>query len=151
MTFIPLSTSILNHEKVFGKIYLMTFIPLVKLSVAGLDCYSHPGDHKSSLKEYPSVLCWEGDHVLIVVVSCIGLFLFAGCWFVFILSVLRTLPEKLLTGEVAGLRFKFLLGPWTPSKYYWAACQLLRNMSLSLFVVLPIPVQYKYLFGCGIL
>jgi len=110
------------------------FIALVGLAVVPHQCYSHPNDNGTSIAEYPSVLCGEGDYSQMVVVSSI---LLATLVFPFmVLSFHATVVAGKFRGDRIHAashlqRYRFLFYRFRPDAWWWGSVWNIRQLLLA--------------------
>lgn len=122
-----------------GQILQTVFIALAGIMVVPLQCYLHPNG-KSSLTEFPQVLCWRSsDHTTMVVLGAAVAFLFVIPYVAFCLfgtyvvvkpSGLTTTKGDMLQGVRDMMRYRFLLFRFRPDMWWWGNVFLARQLAL---------------------
>mmetsp|Transcript_66993 Transcript_66993/g.117424 ORF Transcript_66993/g.117424 Transcript_66993/m.117424 type:complete len:1214 (+) Transcript_66993:63-3704(+) len=116
-----------------GMILQAFYISMVLSVVSGFDCYSSPnGD--STLRVSPSNVCWQGDHIPIVIASSIGGVVYVIGFFAGLTYVVIKAPVKILDPAFA-LRFKFVFFKYSPTAWWFAVPMMVRSVLIAMVTV----------------
>ncbi|CAE8615264.1 unnamed protein product [Polarella glacialis] len=134
-----LHTEFLNT---LGTIFSALFLSIVVSALVPLVCYAHPGTNRSSILTIPSILCFQDQqHISMMilgilsfsVVSCpFWAFAMLGTWF---------FPRWVARGDESSnsrlWMFRWLFYRFKPETYYYGIGFLTRSLLISLVPVLP--------------
>ncbi len=117
-----------------GQVFTALYITIVGMASSPLQCYNHPDNGKSSMVEYPDVICWEGTkHPLMVLVSLIFL-TFYGLGFFAVCAFVNINAPRLTTKSQFGT-FGFLFKRFRADRWWWGSFLLFRNL---IFAFVPV-------------
>jgi len=115
------------------QIYNAIFIALTAIAAAAFQCYSHPNG-KSSLVQYPSVLCGSDDQNSIVAMSVVLLvtfvvpFIGVQVWANYYALRIRA---NLVQSKLHTTRVRFLMYRFRPDVWWWGIVLTIRQLLLG--------------------
>jgi len=121
-----------------GQILLVFYIAIAAIIVVPLQCYEHPNEEKS-LTQYPQILCWQSDHVPLLMMALVVAVFFvipftAWCvWGTF--SIVN--PNSGETNEHKLMQFRFMLFRFRPDCWWWNNACVVRQLLLAFTPSLP--------------
>jgi len=112
-------------------------ITLTNISLSAFQCFEHPNG-KSSLYQFPQILCWQDDHPFFIVLSIwmilsvIVTFNVIFLWAVWVVYARRYDFEASI---VLLTRFKLFFQRWRSDRWYWGYMFTLRQMLFACTVL----------------
>jgi hypothetical protein len=137
-----------------GQILQVFYIALAAIVVVPYECYPHPNG-KEGLTQYPQVICWEGDHVPLVAMSCVVLVCFLipfTTWCVWgTFNIVRPPPKEINRANL--VRFRFMVNRFRTDCWWWNNCSIARQLLLAFTPSLPgeEPIHGMYMLGVLVL
>jgi hypothetical protein len=121
-----------------GAIFMAFFISISTSIIGPFRCISHPGGD-FTVNDYPSVICWDNrnDHLLMIIMSCIGLSAPVG-FYSWALYAVSRYHVRVAQGNTKFLNtYAFLFFRFRNSTYWYSIVILTRNLLLALVTVIP--------------
>jgi len=121
-----------------GTVLMAFFISITSTVFSPLQCSARHPNGLSTLRDFPSVVCWEeGEHISMVVVAFVAAVIPTSCLCIAI-WVVSVLPQKLSQGDTAFLSsWAFLLFRFRSGAYWYALAFLGRSTAISLVPAIP--------------
>jgi len=123
-----------------GTVLLVFYVSVFISILAPVQCAENP-NRTWTVKQYPAVICWEGDddHTSMLIVGALAAlvpisFLGECC------RVIWVLPKKMGEANVAFLQsYAFLFFRYKPAMYWYSLVHLFRSLLIALTTIMPIP------------
>jgi len=125
------SASIFNIAGLFG---LVSFVMIASWLFALLECYENPNG-KSTLKRYPSVICWEGPHLHVMPIFVFGLMVYIVAPVSATLYIISQAPHRYVKREFRRMT-RFLFWRYQPGSYWYSLAPIIRSIMFVLVTVL---------------
>jgi len=135
-------TKVLNSV---GTVFQAVFIAIVGVVAVPYQCYSHPSDNGKSVSQYPSVICGDKDHGLMLALSSV---LLATLVLPFaVVSVCGTCQAHRVSDVQKLARIRFLLYRFRPDVWWWGNIFILRQALLAFSpMTRPDDLQFQFIF-----
>jgi basic membrane protein A len=117
-----------------GRTFQVFHVAILKQVTTVLECYEHPNGDRS-LVMFPQVICGDEEHMSIMPVTAIILFLYCGVFFAYLCWVVYVAPERFSKKSFAR-RHRYLLLKFRPDKWYWAVPLFMRNTILAFIIAM---------------
>merc|ERR1719326_29043 len=115
-----------------GQILQVFYIAIAAIIVVPLQCYEHPNGEKS-LQYYPQVLCWQSDHVPLLMMGLLVAVFFVipfTAWCVWGTFAIVN-PNSGVTDSRRLTQLRFLLFRFRPDCWWWNNVRAARQLLLA--------------------
>jgi hypothetical protein len=121
-----------------GEVLIEFYVSITIAVLAPMNCYEHPNGTQS-MKGRPDILCGEGDHVTMMVLSMLALLVYpVACFGITIIATWQH-PKRMARNDIGMLvRCHFIFNRWRPQCYWFAIPAVSRNFFVALWpMVIP--------------
>jgi hypothetical protein len=121
-----------------GEVLLEFYISITIAVFGPFDCYAHPNG-KSSMVSRPDILCGEGDHSSMVIISIFAILAYPVNAMVVTILATWQHPRSMASNDIGHLiRCHFLFNRWGPRSYYFCCVGVTRNFLIACWpMVIP--------------
>mmetsp|Transcript_75267 Transcript_75267/g.130335 ORF Transcript_75267/g.130335 Transcript_75267/m.130335 type:complete len:1260 (-) Transcript_75267:81-3860(-) len=116
-----------------GMIFQALYISMVLTVAKAFDCFESPNSERT-LRFAPSTICYEGDHIPLIIFSTIAGVVYVLGFMALMSWVVVQAPLKITNSSFA-LRYKFVFFKYSPTMWWFCLPMMFRSMLISLVTV----------------
>merc|ERR1719456_2150932 len=131
-----------------GVIFLVFFIAVAMVTLAPLQCYTHPNMHRSNIY-YPDVECdGQGTHLSMVIVGIFATIFFPLAFMAAAFNASWQYPRRMMRADFSFFRrYQFLFIRFQARRYWYGTTMLTRNLLIAFTPIIEQTPEQMLLLG----